>query len=51
MSYDSLVDAKTIVIDAPTAQVSLHPNVFYAAHLASALRPKAKFASIIGFYG
>ena len=31
--------------------VGPHPNVFYAAYLANALRPKARFASIVGSYG
>ncbi len=47
----SLVDAATIVIGTPTVQIGPHPLVFYAAHLANALRPKLKFASIIGSYG
>ncbi len=47
----SLVDAATIVIGTPTVHVGPHPNVVYAAHLANALRPKLKFASIIGSYG
>lgn len=47
----SLVDAATIVIGTPTVHVGPHPGVVYAAHLANALRPKLKFASIIGSYG
>ena len=47
----ALVDAATIVIGTPTVHVGPHPLVFYAAHLANALRPKVKFASIIGSYG
>ena len=47
----ALVDAATIVIGTPTVHVGPHPLVFYAAHLANALRPKLKFASIIGSYG
>jgi flavorubredoxin len=47
----ALVDAATIVIGAPTVHVGPHPLVFYAAHLANALRPKVRFASIIGSYG
>jgi len=47
----TLVDAATIVIGTPTVHVGPHPNVFYAAYLANALRPKLKFASIIGSYG
>lgn len=47
----TLVDAATIVIGTPTVHVGPHPNVFYAAYLANALRPKLKFASIVGSYG
>ena len=47
----SLVDAATIVIGTPTVLAGPHPNVVYAAHLCNALRPKLKFASIIGSYG
>jgi flavorubredoxin len=47
----TLVDAATIVIGTPTVHVGPHPNVFYAAYLANALRPKLKFASVIGSYG
>jgi flavorubredoxin len=47
----SLVDAATIIIGTPTIHVGPHPAVFYAAHLANALRPKARFASIVGSYG
>jgi len=46
-----LVDAATIVIGTPTVLVGPHPLVVYAAHLANALRPKLKFASVIGSYG
>jgi flavorubredoxin len=46
----SLVDAATIVIGAPTVHAGPHPTVLYAANLANALRPKAKFASVIGSY-
>jgi flavorubredoxin len=46
-----LVDAATIVIGTPTVHVGPHPVVAYAAGLANALRPKARFASIIGSYG
>jgi flavorubredoxin len=47
----ALVDAATIVIGTPTVLAGPHPNVAYAAFLANALRPKLKFASIIGSYG
>jgi flavorubredoxin len=46
----ALVDAATIVIGSPTVLTGPHPNVAYACILANALRPKAKFASIIGSY-
>jgi flavorubredoxin len=47
----SLVDAATIVIGTPTVLAGPHPVAAYAAILANALRPKAKFLSIIGSYG
>jgi flavorubredoxin len=47
----SLVDAATVVIGSPTVLIGPHPNVAYAVFLANALRPKTKFASIIGSYG
>ena len=47
----ALVDAATIVIGTPTVLGGPHPNVTYAAHLVSALRPKARFATVIGSYG
>jgi len=47
----ALVDAATIVIGSPTVLVGPHPKVVYAAYLANALRPKLKFASVIGSYG
>ncbi len=47
----ALVDAATLVLGSPTVLTGAHPNVAYAAILANALRPKTKFASIIGSYG
>ncbi len=47
----ALVDAATIIIGTPTVHVSPHPLVFHATHLANILRPKARFASVIGSYG
>ena len=47
----ALVDAGTIVVGAPTVLAGPHPMTAYAAILANALRPKAKFLSIIGSYG
>ncbi|HUT79654.1 MAG TPA: FprA family A-type flavoprotein [Candidatus Bathyarchaeia archaeon] len=47
----ALVDAATIVIGAPAVLTGPHPLAVYATYLANALRPKAKFASIISSYG
>ncbi|MBU4191540.1 MAG: FprA family A-type flavoprotein, partial [Proteobacteria bacterium] len=47
----SLVDAGSIVLGVPTVLAGPHPLAAYAAFLANALRPKAKFLSIIGSYG
>jgi len=47
----ALVDTATIVIGSPTVLTGPHPNVVYAVYLANALRPKLKFASVIGSYG
>ena len=46
-----LVDAATLVVGAPTTLVGPHPKVAYAVFLTNALRPKTRFASIIGSYG
>ena len=46
-----LVDAATIVIGSPTVLAGAHPAAAYAAFMANAIRPKAKFASIIGSFG
>lgn len=45
-----LVDAGTIIIGTPTVLSGPHPIVAYGAFLTNALRPKAKFLSIIGSY-
>jgi flavorubredoxin len=47
----ALVDAATIVLGSPTVLTGAHPKVAYAAFVANALRPKAKFASIVGSFG
>jgi flavorubredoxin len=47
----ALVDAATLVLGSPTVLTGAHPVAAYAAILANALRPKTKFASIIGSYG
>ncbi len=45
-----LVDAVTIIIGSPTLLGGAHPYTIFAAHLVNALRPKLKYASIIGSY-
>jgi len=47
----SLVDAATIVVGCPAVHVGPHPVALNAVILANALRPKVRFASIIGSYG
>ncbi|UCD19584.1 MAG: FprA family A-type flavoprotein [candidate division WOR-3 bacterium] len=47
----SLVDAATIVIATPTVLTGPHPAAVYAAYLANILRPKTKYASVIGSFG
>ena len=47
----SLVDAATIVVGTPTVLAGPHPAAAYATFLANAVRPKARFLSIIGSYG
>ena len=47
----ALVDAATIVIGTPTVLVGPHPAAVYAAFLANALRPKLRYASLVGSYG
>ena len=47
----ALVDAATIVIGASAVLAGPHPQAVYATYLANALRPKARFASVIGSYG
>jgi flavorubredoxin len=47
----ALVDAASIVVATPTVLVGPHPSVLGTVHLVKALRPKFRFASIIGSYG
>jgi len=47
----SLVDAATVIVGAPTVHVGPHPTVLNAVVLANALRPKVRFASVVGSYG
>jgi len=48
---EALVDAATVVIGTPTILGGAHPLALYAAVLANALRPKARYATIIGSFG
>jgi len=47
----SLVDAATIVIGTPTFLFGPHPLAAHAAFITNLIRPKAKFATVIGSYG
>lgn len=47
----SLVSAATVVMGIPTVLTGAHPSALYCAALVNALRPKTKFAGIIGSYG
>ena len=46
-----LVDAATLVLGTPTVLNGPHPLAAYAAILANALKPKLRFASLVGSYG
>jgi flavorubredoxin len=47
----SLVDAATVVIATPTVLFGPHPQVVSAAYLTNLLKPKMRYASVIGSYG
>lgn len=47
----SLVDAATVVIGVPMVLAGPHPAMVNIAYLASVLRPKTKFAALLGSYG
>ena len=47
----ALVDPATIVIAAPTVLFGPHPAVVTAAYLTNALKPKARFATVMTSYG
>jgi flavorubredoxin len=47
----ALVDAATVVIATPTVLFGPHPQVVYATYLANLLKPKMRYASVIGSYG
>ena len=46
-----LVDAATLIVACPTVHAGPHPAVLEAVHLANALRPKVRFASVVTSYG
>lgn len=47
----ALVDAATVVVGTPTVLFGPHPQIVSATYLANALKPKVRFASVIGSYG
>ncbi|MEN6443338.1 MAG: FprA family A-type flavoprotein [Methanoregula sp.] len=47
----ALVDPATIVIATPTVLFGPHPQVVSATYLANVLKPKVRFATVIGSYG
>jgi len=47
----ALVDTATIVVATPTVIFGPHPSALYATCLTNLLKPKVKFASVIGSYG
>ena len=47
----ALIDAATIVFGTPALNMGPHPLVLAATHLADALRPKLRYAAIIGSFG
>ncbi|HQA81483.1 MAG TPA: FprA family A-type flavoprotein, partial [Methanoregulaceae archaeon] len=47
----ALVDTATIVIGTPTLLFGPHPLVANAAFITNLIRPKAKYATVIGSYG
>jgi flavorubredoxin len=47
----ALVDTATIIIATPTVLFGPHPQIVYATYLANLLKPKVRFASVIGSYG
>lgn len=48
---DDLIDASTIVLGSSVIMAALHPLAVYTAFLLDRLKPKAKFAALIGSYG
>lgn len=46
-----LVDAATVVFATPTVLFGPHPEMVSAAYLANLVKPKTRYASVIGSYG
>jgi len=46
----ALVDSATLILATPTVLGGPHPNALHAAYLVSILRPKTRFAGVIGSY-
>ena len=47
----ALVDTATIVVATPTVLFGPHPQIINATYLANLLKPKVRFASVIGSFG
>jgi flavorubredoxin len=47
----ALVDAATVVVGTPTVLFGPHPAILGPVYLANILKPKVKFASVIGSFG
>ncbi|MDP2797934.1 MAG: FprA family A-type flavoprotein [Methanoregula sp.] len=47
----ALVDTATVVVATPTVLFGPHPQIVYATYLTNVLKPKFRFASVIGSYG
>jgi flavorubredoxin len=47
----SLVDTATLVLGTPTVLTGPHPAAVYAATLVNALKPKLRYATVVGSYG
>ncbi len=47
----ALVDAATVILASPTVLTGPHPQIVYAAYLCNILKPKVKFAGLIGSFG
>ncbi|HPY60472.1 MAG TPA: FprA family A-type flavoprotein, partial [Methanospirillum sp.] len=46
-----LVDAATVILATPTVLFGPHPTMVSAAYLANLVKPKTRYASVIGSYG